>query len=193
MNTIAADLQVVTVKPGELNISARPVALHTILGSCLTVTMFSPRMHIGGICHALLPHLRRGDPGGGKPAAGAAHDGRDEEFKYVDSAIKFMLESFSAYGVAEDEIEIKTFGGADMFESSGIPGGIVTVGAQNIKMAGEFLESRHLKIVNSDVGGREGRVLYFYTHTGECLVRRIINTGIYRAYLKKLYNNYNRY
>lgn len=192
MNTVAVDLQVVTIKPGELNISARPVALHTILGSCLTVTMFSPRMHIGGICHALLPHLRREEPGG-KPAAGAAPDSRDEEFKYVDSAIKFMLEKFSAYGVAEDEIEIKTFGGADMFESNGKPGGIVTVGAQNIKMANEFFESRHLKVVNSDVGGKEGRVLYFYTHTGECLVRRIINMGIYKAYLKKLYNNYKPY
>jgi chemotaxis receptor (MCP) glutamine deamidase CheD len=45
----------VFLKPGELYIGKEPAVVSNILGSCVSITMFSERLGAGGICHALLP------------------------------------------------------------------------------------------------------------------------------------------
>ncbi|MGA2108628.1 MAG: hypothetical protein ABSH25_13400 [Syntrophorhabdales bacterium] len=45
----------VFLKPGEIYVGEEPAEISTILGSCVSVTMFSKRVRVGAICHALLP------------------------------------------------------------------------------------------------------------------------------------------
>lgn len=131
--------------------------------------MFCPRLKIGAICHGLLPNCR--DDGPCDNSCGKA-------FKYVDCSIKLMLDRFREYGVSGNEMEIKLFGGADMFSSGdeGCRGG--SVGDLNIRAALKIFDDEKLKVLKSDTGGIQGRKIMFYTHTGEVLLKRVRRAGI---------------
>lgn len=148
-------LESIYLKPGELAVAERPALVSTVLGSCVAVTLFSPRLGIGAISHAMLPL-----------AAGRS------DFKYVDSSLLHMLAQFDRLQVSKRELVVKLFGGADMFEPAQASGGS-TVGRQNIQAARVLLRQEGLSVQAEDTGGRQGRKLLFYTHTGEVLLKRL--------------------
>ncbi|MGA3115797.1 MAG: chemotaxis protein CheD [Syntrophobacteraceae bacterium] len=142
------------LKPGKMFIGRKPAEVTTILGSCVSVIFFSPNHKIGAICHALLP------------------SGKSEGdwYKYVDSSIDRMLEEFRNYGVDCREIQVKLFGGSDMFAVSNPDS--LSVGRQNIQAALKIIEAQGLNLVASDVGGNACRKLVFFPHSGEVLLKR---------------------
>lgn len=145
------------LKPGEVCISREPAVVSTILGSCVAVTMFNERLKIGGICHALLPEKR------------TPHD--DDDCRYVDSSIMYMLKKLEAMGVGRHEVEVKLIGGADVIDITDTTK--PSVGRQNIEKALEMMDTERLSLTHSDVGGTTGRKIHFYTHTGVVLLQRI--------------------
>ena len=150
-------LESIYLKPGELTVAERPALVSTVLGSCVAVTLFSPRLGVGAICHAMLPS---GD---------CAGDG----FRYVDCSLRHMLAHFQRLGIKSGEMTVKLFGGADMFEAVNPNAGSLTVGMKNIRAATELLRLQGLTLAASDVGGRHGRKLLFYSHTGEVFLKRL--------------------
>lgn len=170
MKPLETDLPVFYLKPGELYVGEGPALVHTILGSCVSVTMFNPRLNIGAICHALLAEssakIETGLRYGGK------RSGVRTGFRYVDSSVRYMLDCLYMYGITKSEIEVKIFGGADMF---GAGGSDIrrTVGSQNVKKAKDIIEAEKLRLVAYNVGSTMGRKIYFYTDTGEVLLKRI--------------------
>jgi len=154
----------VYLKPGEMYFSREPVVVVTVLGSCLSVTMFHRRRGLGAICHGLLPKCS-----GEKECYGDCL----EKFKYVDCSIQRMVRIFDRYKVMRSEIEVKCFGGADMFTRQVERPGVVSVGRQNIISAEKILRSEGLKLNVKDVGGLQGRKIFFNTHTGEVLLKRL--------------------
>ncbi len=83
-----------------------------------------------------------------------------------------MLEWFLQLGVEREEIDVKVFGGSDMIGCTEMKSR-ATVGQQNISKAFQVLEMERLRIAASDVGGQRGRKLFFSTHTGEVLLKRL--------------------
>lgn len=158
MNLLRGDLPTIYLKPGTLYLAERPAVVKTVLGSCISVTIFSPRLSIGGICHAMMPAGRNGDS--------------EEDFRYVDSSLKRMLRWLDARGVRRWETETKLFGGASFWEVSGKRGG-GNIGQMNVEKAREILQAEQLSPVLSDIGGRSGRKLFYVTHTGEVFLERI--------------------
>ncbi len=144
------------LKPGEIFIGKIPTAVMTILGSCVSVTMFCKKTGIGGICHALLPRRPSSAPD-------------SEELRYVDSSIIRMLNEFRARGINFDAIEIKVFGGADVLPTTAGK----TVGRANIESAFRTLKKHGFKTVVSDVGGRAGRKIVFSTDEGYVRVKKL--------------------
>jgi chemotaxis protein CheD len=156
------------LKPGDIYISDKPVLVSTLLGSCVSVTMFSRRAGAGAICHGLLPTCR-----GKKPCECDEFCG--EGMRFVDCSIMRMLGWFEQNGVARGEIDVKVFGGSDML--SGPENSTkATVGQQNISMAFQVIEKENLRIAASDVGGLRGRKIIFSTHTGEVLLKRLLKS-----------------
>jgi chemotaxis protein CheD len=153
------------LKPGEMLLSGEPIMVSTLLGSCVAVTMFSPSLRLGAICHALLPACRNDVP--------CSHR-KEEAGKYVQCAIRRMLEGLMSRGVAKAEIQIKLFGGSDMFDVG--EGRSRSVGRQNIEMALSMLETESLRLVKQDLGGRRGRKIVFNTRTGEVFLKRLKTT-----------------
>jgi chemotaxis protein CheD len=84
-----------------------------------------------------------------------------------------MVEWFDRLGVRRRDIEVKLFGGANLQKTTADCANVATVGRSNIDTAINTIESEKLRLMASDVGGNEGRKLYFYSHTGDVLVRRI--------------------
>ncbi len=158
-------LPLVYLKPGEIHFSGDPAVIVTVLGSCLSITMFSRRRGLGGICHGLLPKCSRQK----KNCRGECLDG----FRYVDCSIRRMVQLFDRHKVKRNEIEVKCFGGADMFARPIERPGIVSIGKQNVMTAKQILKSEGLKLQVVDVGGLQGRKIFFNTHTGEVWLKRL--------------------
>jgi chemotaxis protein CheD len=154
----------VYLKPGEMYFSGEPAVVFTVLGSCLSVTMFHRRRGMGAICHGLLPECS---------AQKVCYSDCLEGLKFVDCSIQRMVRIFDRYKVRRSELEVKCFGGADMFTLQIERPGVVSVGRQNIISAEQILRSEGLKLTVKDVGGPEGRKIFFYTHTGEVLLKRL--------------------
>ena len=71
------------------------------------------------------------------------------------------------------DIEVKLFGAANMFAVGSSKIEALTVGKQNIQSAVQSIEKAQLNICNQDVGGSRGRILHFYTHTGDVFIKRL--------------------
>jgi chemotaxis protein CheD len=84
-----------------------------------------------------------------------------------------MLEGLEARGIAKRELEIKVFGGANMFD---ISPGRPSVGTQNAEKALELLNSEGVRVVSSDLGGGHGRKIFFHTHTGEVFLKHLVRS-----------------
>jgi chemotaxis protein CheD len=159
------NLRTVYLKPGELFFSGQPAVIVTVLGSCLSITMFSRRRALGGICHGLLPKCGQQKKN--------CHGDCLEGFKYVDCSIRRMVQLFDRHGVKRSDIEVKCFGGADMFIRPIERPGTASIGKQNATIAEQILKSEGLQLHVVDVGGLQGRKIFFYNHTGEVLLKRL--------------------
>ncbi len=158
------DLSVIYLKSGELHFSEKPSSVMTVLGSCLSVTMFHRKARVGAICHGLLPKCRERALCG-RPCA--------EQAKYVECAILMMVKLFDENKLKRSELEVKVFGGADMFSMRLGGRNSISVGRQNIEIARQTLEKAGLRVIAMDVGGAAGRKLFFNTATGDVLMKRL--------------------
>lgn len=158
------ELPLVYLQPGQMHIARSPSVLKTILGSCVGVAFWGPRLGIGALCHAVLPKVPRD----------AYHKLlASEGYRYVDYCIVELARQFDGFGVARTEIQIKLFGGADVLPVADDRRAKETVGRQNSRVALDILQKESLSVVASDLGGTVGRVIEFHTATGEVFVRRM--------------------
>jgi len=134
--------------PGEVCVSKEPKLVTTILGSCISVTMFDIRLKTAAICHARLPRGWR---------TGA--------LDYVDNAVKYMVETLEALGTNKDELEVNLFGGADVLSLVRMEG--KSIGRQNVETAIEVIKEIGLCLSGRSVGGTAGRKVSFQTSTGK--------------------------
>lgn len=166
-------LPAVYLKAGEMHLTTTPTLVTTVLGSCVSVTMFAPRARAGAICHGLLPSCSEKK---------SCRSSCAEEFKYVDCSIRRMIEAFRALKVKPEEIQTKLFGGADMITAARRGRRcILNVGRQNIDVALTGIERAGLTLATYDVGGSGGRKLVFFTHTGEVLLKRLAHEDLPHA------------
>jgi chemotaxis protein CheD len=147
----------VFLKPGEAVVSRKPILVSTILGSCISVTMFSPNLGVGAICHAMFPNAPP----------------RQENLAYVEPALRHIHRKMMEYG-ATGTIEVKLFGGAAVLGGCGRTAAVPkSVGEQNLASARRVLEELRLPIAKADTGGNRGRKLLFSMKTGDVYMRRL--------------------
>lgn len=168
MNLFNSQLSFIYLKPGEICITGDPSMVETVLGSCVSVTMFDRKSGVSMICHCLLPQCKNEIPCGGDCSEG---------FKYVDCSIRRMIAKYASYDIRRSNIEVKVFGGADMFKANAGSANSIAIGIQNIETALKIIKAERLNLIASDVGGTAGRKIYFNTHTGEVHLKRLNKTG----------------
>lgn len=153
------DIMDIFLHPGDIYFGDADTRLRTILGSCLTITMWHPKYRIGGMSHCLLP-------GHGRLVAPDQLDG-----KYVDEALSWLFNEAQRKGTRPKDYEFKLFGGSDMFEKSRSRDA-VTIGRQNALRAIAVLDKLNLSILTHDIGGTVSRSLIFEVSTGDVWIRR---------------------
>ncbi len=149
----------VFLKPGELFLSREPAIIATVLGSCVSITIFEPTAGLGAMCHVMLP-------------SGPINDG----FRFLDSTLGYMVDKISAMGIRLTTCEVKMFGGADLLLPRELQGSRMSVGSQNIQEARRRLDELGIIPKSADVGGKFGRKLFFNSHTGDVFLKKVQKT-----------------
>ena len=142
----------IVLNPGDFHFGAAPLQIATLLGSCVTVTLWHPRRRLGGMCHILLPNRARRPPG-------AALDGH-----YADEAFALFDRAIAHHDSRPHEYQAKLFGGGDMFPTAAAR---VHLGEQNVAMARSLLVQRGIPLLAEHAGGAGHRKLVFDLDTGE--------------------------
>ena len=143
-----------TVGIGQAELAAEPVLLTTILGSCIAVALYSPRLRLGMLGHVLLPHSTG-------PTAYPA--------KFADTVVPHMLSVLKSHGARPEGLVAKIAGGACMFGNCKS----MQIGESNIEVTLAALNDAGIRISGQHTGGTLGRRVGFDLSTGALTVECI--------------------
>jgi chemotaxis protein CheD len=155
----------VVLNIGQFYFGGGHTKIRTVLGSCVSITMWHPRRKIGGMCHYMLPHR-----GAGGTAAAAV------EGNYADEVMQMFLRELRNAGTQPRDYIVKLFGGGSMFAGANDahrpPTDVREVSSRNIA-AGRALLADHGFIISTEhTGGYGSRVLVFELWSGDVWIRR---------------------
>jgi chemotaxis protein CheD len=151
----------VFIHPGEVFFSDVPAHVHTLLGSCISITLWHPELRIGGMCHFTLP------------CAPSYHERRDElDGRYADDVMKIFKFEATKRRTTLGEYQAKIFGGGNMIRSAGdcVEN---TVGTKNAAAAMRLLVEEEVEVKVAHVGEFGHRRIVFDVNSGEVWVRHI--------------------
>jgi chemotaxis protein CheD len=140
-----------TVGMGQIVLAQKPACLTAVLGSCVGVALYHPRLHVGILAHVVLP---------------ASHDSVGQPGKFADTAIPHMLQLLAAVGATRGGLMAKIAGGACMFANAGP----MQIGDSNIAAVLRALEAAGVRLDGKDVGGTSGRRMCLNCETGDVTV-----------------------
>lgn len=141
----------IVLNPGDFHFGAAPLRIATLLGSCVTVTLWHPRRRIGGMCHFQVPER--------PPRQTAELDGH-----YATDAFALFDEAIAQAKTRHHEYQAKMFGGGNMFPDARIG---IDLGKRNIAMAHRLLKQRNIPLLVEHTGGAGHRKLVFDLGSGE--------------------------
>ena len=139
----------VFLRPGDWFFGRGNHRVTTVLGSCVSAVMWSPRLQLGAISHCLLP-ARPDNP----------HGTRHSEGHYVDEAFRWMTQRLSEHGCRLMEVDVSLAGGASAND--------ISIGGANVARAVALVEAAGMRLIQQDTGGRVVRRLTFNLTDG-CL------------------------
>ncbi|MDM5177568.1 chemotaxis protein CheD [Massilia sp. DJPM01] len=143
------------LQPGEFFVGDAQLRLRTLLGSCVSITLWHPASRIGAMSHFLLPGRSRG----------VLPDAR-----YGNDALDLMLAGLREQGVAASECQAKVFGGGDMF-----PGRLLqrpAIGMQNGEEARALLAGYAIPVLSACLYGVGHRQIVFDIASGDVWSRQ---------------------
>lgn len=151
---IVKPLKTVTLNPGDFHFGGGHTRITTLLGSCVSITLWHPYRRIGGMCHYVLAERR--------VAAGrlphSTLDGR-----YAEDAFALFMQHLAETGTRPHEYQAKLFGGGNMFNSGGDS---MAIGSRNIQRGRELLAANNITLIAEHVGGNGRRKLHFDLRSG---------------------------
>lgn len=168
-----AVLQTPAIKllPADYHASADPIALVTLLGSCVAACLFDPMAGIGGMNHFMLPD--------GKPG--------DVSARYGAHAMELLINDLLKLGARRARLQAKVFGGGNVLRGFADP-----IGTRNAEFILDYLTSERIPLLAQDLGDIHPRKVCFFVQTGRTLVRRLPATrerevaDVERAYRSRL-------
>ena len=158
MSSKPANIVEIFLQPGEYYFGDRHTRIRTLLGSCVAISLWHPKLLIGGMCHYLLPARAQAHP--------SVLSG-----KYADEAMHLLLGEIKRANTQPKDYEVKMFGGGDMFPAVR-NASWKQIGSKNAE-AGHRLLSRHgLHFTACDLGGVGHRNIIFDVWNGHVWVRK---------------------
>jgi len=136
---------------GQIAVGRAPERMKAVLGSCIGLAIYYPRLKTGGMAHIVLPNSpdRGSTPG-----------------KFADTAVPEMIRLLAELDAPAHGLVAKFAGGANMFNGSGP----LQIGSANAKAVEQALKRLGIRFVGEDVGGTKGRRISFDCTAGEMTV-----------------------
>jgi chemotaxis protein CheD len=161
---------VVTLYPGEfrVNRAAEKVLLHTLLGSCVSACLYDPKARVVGMNHFLLSSQRY--------AKNMTYT-RTEAGRYGIHSMELLINEMLKAGADRGRLQAKAFGGATIMKEQG-QDNFFCVGQINMRFIQDFLANEKIPLVASDLGGNQGRVIFFDSESFSVDVRKIVKTAM---------------
>jgi chemotaxis protein CheD len=146
-------INAVKVLPGEYFVSAEPVVIMTVLGSCIAACLWDQRAGIGGMNHFMLPD--------GDSAAVSA--------RYGSYAMELLVNEMMKAGARRENLQAKVFGGAQVMA------GFTTmnVGERNTRFVRDYLRTERIALLAEDVLDIHPRKVCFFPDSGRAMVKRL--------------------
>jgi len=161
-----AHIAEIILQPGDFHFGDRDTRIRTLLGSCVSITMWHPILLIGGMCHYLLPARSERES--------SVLDGR-----YADEAMEMFMREIGAAGTRPAEYQVKLFGGGNMFpgikkdsvdcsKTSCNPFGATckNVSCRNEVAAKQLVKKYGISIQAASLGGSCSRQIFFDIWSG---------------------------
>ena len=147
------DVHDVFLNPGDFHFSGGHTRIRTLLGSCVSIALWHPLRHIGGMCHYMLPSR-------------AARPKDKLDGRYADEAMALFDQEIAKAGTRANEYQAKIFGGGNMFPGKTVRTGF-DIGQRNIEMAHSLLAERNIPTIAEHLGGDGHRKLIFDLWSGD--------------------------
>jgi len=164
------NLTEIYLKPGDFYFGDADTRIRTILGSCISITMWHPSRLIGGMCHFLLPSRTK--------QTNSKLDGH-----YADEAMQMFLKEIKGTKTHPSEYRVKVFGGGNMlkhlknskadivYSSTFEKQFLMDVASRNVLAAQSLLLENGFKLEAEDLGGSKHRHIIFDIWSGDVWVR----------------------
>lgn len=146
------------LQPGDFYFGGRETRIRTLLGSCVSITVWHPYELIGGMCHYVLPsrpHRPHGHP----------FDGR-----YADEAVAMMLMEIEAAGTRPQEYQVKMFGAGRQFAPDSAAA-TIDISERNLQTGLELLKRHGLELSAMHLGGTGHRQVILDLSSGVVWMR----------------------
>lgn len=154
------DLIDIFLQPGELFVGDASFQIRTILGSCVSITLWHPFERVGGMSHFLLP-----------TRSVAVHE-NVMDGRYGDEALRWMIKDLKAAGINPRQCQAKIFGGGNMFPDQPRASAI-TVGQRNGEAARLLLQNEGIEVVTESLYGVGHRQIIFNVSNGDVWARQV--------------------
>lgn len=143
---------------GEMFVAGEGYVVSTVLGSCISVCLYSPENRVGGVIHYALPTLPKN-----------VDESSSEALRYGDYAIHLLVQQMvEMTGAKVESFRAKIVGGA-----AGLGDSQNQAGPGNTKIAEAILSKLKIPVSGRDVGGSRGRKILFHTGTGRLQVAQL--------------------
>lgn len=145
------------LQPGDVYFGDASTLIRTLLGSCVSITLWHPVLLIGGMCHYMLPsRARKTGPLNGR---------------YADEAMALFLLDVARHNTVPEEYQVKLFGGGSMFPERHIKPGVADVALRNVEAAHSLVAKHNLNLMAQDLGLTGHRAVNFDIQSGHAWVR----------------------
>jgi chemotaxis protein CheD len=145
--------------PGEWYFGGQGTKIRTLLGSCVSITLWHPRHKVGGMCHYLLAERSKYQ---NVPLSG----------RYANEAMLLLLQDILHSGLAVKEFQAKLFGGAAVLPNIERDLPAHDVPGRNIEVARNLTRQLGISIQAEDLGGNHARMVQFDIDSGDVWVRQ---------------------
>lgn len=144
----------ININPGGWSVQTeKPIA--TLLGSCVAVCFYDPKLRLAGMNHFLLPSC-------------SSNKLQDEDIILNgDYAMEVLRNAMYNKGASPSRLIAKAFGGGNIVNSIQM-----AIGERNAEFAKNWLEREGIPLVASDFGGPWSRKVIIDPVTGDAFCRR---------------------
>ena len=152
------NIDAVKIMPGEYYVTARDMALVTVLGSCVAACIHDRISGVGCMNHFMLPDVKRDDNSILSPS-----------MRYGAYAMEIMINQLFKMGAKRRNLEANVFGAGKVLEGFTVN----NVGERNAAFVLDYLQAENIAVAAQDLLDIHPRKVYFFPRTARVLVKKL--------------------